>query len=125
MSRPAPAVGAPTALQSPLARKAIGRDLLTAAQKTTSALSTSMHLAGYVEVNKGRSELTAARRNGEANMKTNGLKIRTNIKAGRCCWNTYNLAKTSGTQADWDKFVDCCNKDNKCTPSDYNLVRNA
>ena len=58
-------------------------------------------------------------------MKRTGFKVRTNVKAGYCCWDKYNRAKTSGSQADWDKFVACCKRDRKCTPTDYNLVRYA
>jgi hypothetical protein len=43
------------------------------------------------------------------------LKVKTNVKAGDCCWDAYERAQYTGSQSDWNKFWDCCSKDSKCT----------
>ena len=49
-------------------------------------------------------------------MKTGiGLKVKTNLKAGECCWNAYSRAVATKRNEDWEKFVNCCNRDQNCT----------
>jgi len=43
------------------------------------------------------------------------LKVKTNLKAGECCWNAYTTWMRSGKSADWNNFVNCCNSDPNCT----------
>ena len=43
------------------------------------------------------------------------LKVKTNLKAGECCWEAFKKAQYSGSQSDWNSFWNCCNKDGKCT----------
>jgi hypothetical protein len=43
------------------------------------------------------------------------LKVKTHLKAGECCWESFKQAQRSGSQSDWNNFWNCCNKDGKCT----------
>ena len=44
-----------------------------------------------------------------------GFKVKTNLKAGECCWNAFNQAQRTRNTGDWQHFVDCCNRDPNCT----------
>ena len=43
------------------------------------------------------------------------LKVKTNLKAGECCWDSFKKAQYSGSQQDWNNFWSCCNSDGNCT----------